>query len=196
MALRLPCLFVTRSQLACQTFTHCPRGGCTATEPDFCRKITRPGYRITAVTYVTNRNETQTLWQSVVMLTHGCFCPGGGVLQRRRQRRRRGAVSKPPKPASLVGVDQRRPLLPRSDNCHSEGKPPVVTVHLFIAFLPKPRPADLKESSLNTVCYRLCLQTREARRVPFALKCINRRSYRLISAVVLFRDYFLFFFLL
>lgn len=50
-------LFLTRSQLVFPIFTHCPQCECMETEQDFCRKITRPGYRITADTYVTNENK-------------------------------------------------------------------------------------------------------------------------------------------
>lgn len=123
-------LFLIRSQLVFPTFTHCPWRECTATEQDICRKITRPGYRLTAESYVTNKNKkistlketTRNTVANCHLTTHLCFCLGGGVLQ--WQRGRRGAVSKSLKPGSQVDVDHRRPLLPCSDNCHSEGMPP------------------------------------------------------------------------
>lgn len=45
-----------------------------------------------------------------------------------------------------------------------------------------------ERSKMNTVAHWFCLHAREARREAFALICVNRRSWRLMWAVVLFTN--------
>lgn len=61
-------LFLARSQLVSPTSTRCPWRECTPTEPDFCRKITCPGYRVTEDTYVKKKQQHQKLFPAWVNL--------------------------------------------------------------------------------------------------------------------------------